>query len=180
MNMTPSMTSEGRRRAPERGGEVETLRGMLDHHRDTLRWKCAGLSDEQLNQRVLPTSMTLAGLVLHLTMVEGGWFNLAFAGGIERPEWLAASGGGQPDWSWQNAHAYPVEQLWAWFDESVAVSDRVIDAAVTGPDGLDAVAADPDEPVSMRWLLVHMIEEYARHNGHADLLREAIDGETGE
>ena len=78
-------TSQDRRQPPVDGSEVDTLRGFLDFHRDTLRWKCAGLGDEELRRAVPPTDMTLAGLVLHLTMVEAGWFNLTFAGGVAMP-----------------------------------------------------------------------------------------------
>jgi len=74
------------------------------------------------------------------------------------------------------------EQLFAWFDESIAVSNRVIADALAGPDGLGALAQGQDdgEPISLRWIFCHMIEEYARHDGHADLLRESIDGSTGD
>lgn len=178
--MGAPLGEDERRRAPERGDEVATLRGMLDHHRDTLRWKCSGLEEEQLRRPLPPSDMTLAGLVLHLTMVEAGWFNLTFAGGIERPGWHGLSDGGDRDWAWQHAGEYSSEQLWAWYDEAVSVSDRVVERALAAEPGLDAVAASPDEPVSLRWILVHMIEEYARHNGHADLIRQAIDGATGE
>ena len=74
------------------------------------------------------------------------------------------------------------EQLFAWFDESIAVSDRIIADALAGPDGLSSLSEGKDDgkQISLRWILCHLIEEYARHNGHADLLREAIDGATGE
>ena len=177
------MSADERRWAPVQGDEVATLRGMLEHHRDTLRWKCSGLDDEQLRRALPPTGMTLAGLMLHLTMVEAGWFNLTFAGGIERPDWLAHSHGAGVDWAWEHAADHSQEQLWAWFDDAVAVSDRIVDAALAHDAGLDALAVNPREDegtVSLRWILVHMIEEYARHNGHADLLRQAVDGSTGE
>ncbi|NHC25233.1 DinB family protein [Nocardioides sp. IC4_145] len=174
------MDRDSRREAPIDGSELETLHGLLNYHRDTLRWKCSGLTDEQLQRSMEPTQMTLAGLVLHLTMVEAGWFNLSFAGGVSMPGWLQVADLQDPDWAWKHARDVTSEQLWAWFDEAVAVSDRVVAEAAASNEGLATVGADPEEPVSMRWLLSHMVEEYARHNGHADLLREAIDGVTGD
>jgi uncharacterized damage-inducible protein DinB len=174
------MTSEDRRQPPADGSEVDTLRGFLDFHRDTLRWKCAGLGEEELRRTMPPTDMTLAGLVLHLTMVESGWFNLTFAGGVALPGWLSIADVGDPDWSWRHAHEFGADQLWQWYDEAIAVSDRVISDALATEQGLATRAVDPEEPVTLRWLLGHMIEEYARHNGHADLLRQAIDGAVGE
>ena len=175
--MTPR---DDRRQPPVDGSEVETLLGFLDFHRDTLRWKCAGLGEDELRRTMPPTDMTLAGLVLHLTMVEAGWFNLAFAGGVAMPGWLQVADAGDPDWSWRHAHEFGADQLWQWYDEALAVSDRVIADALATEQGLATRAVDPGEPVTLRWLLGHMIEEYARHNGHADLLRQAIDGAVGE
>ncbi|WGY01174.1 DinB family protein [Nocardioides sp. QY071] len=173
-------TRDDRRQPPLDGTEAETLRGFLDFHRDTLRWKCAGLTDEQLRRPLAPTTMTLAGLVLHLTMVESGWFNLSFAGGVAMPAWLGVADVDDPDWAWAHARDFGADQLWEWYDDAVAVSDRVIDETLAGELGLATPAADPAEPVTMRWLLGHMVEEYARHNGHADLLRQSIDGAVGE
>lgn len=174
------VTSEARRTPPMHGDEAETLRAFLDLQRDTFRWKCSGLSTEQLHQGLAPTTMTLAGMVLHLTMVEAGWFNLHFAGGVAMPGWLALADTDDPDWSWNHAREHEPAQLWQWYDEAVAVSDEVVERALAGDAGLDTRAADETEPVSLRWLLCHMIEEYARHVGHADLLRQSIDGEVGE
>ncbi|MDN4161473.1 DinB family protein [Nocardioides abyssi] len=174
------MEAESRRVAPVDGSELATLQGALDHQRDTLRWKCSGLTEEELRRPFPPSSMTLAGLVLHLTMVEAGWFNLSYAGGVVMPGWLPVADLDDPDWAWTHAQEFATDQLWTWFDEAVAVSDGIVADAAAGEQGLARVGADPEEPVSMRWLLIHMIEEYARHNGHADLLREAIDGRTGD
>jgi len=173
-------TRDDRRQPPVDGSEAETLRGFLDFHRDTLRWKCSGLGEEELRRSLPPTDLTLAGLVLHLTMVEAGWFNLTFAGGVSRPGWLAIADADDPDWSWRHAHEFGADQLWQWYDEAVAVSDRVVADALATEAGLATRAVDPADPVTLRWLLGHMIEEYARHNGHADLLRQAIDGQVGE
>jgi hypothetical protein len=167
---------------PLAGDEAATLLGFLNYQRDTLRWKCSGLTGPQLAQTLAPTTMTLGGLLKHLAVVEAGWLNQTFAGGIVKPSWFDELDRSDPDWSFTTAAKASPEQLFAWLDESIDVSDRVIAGAVAGPDGLSALS----EPVesgrrfSLRWIICHLIEEYARHNGHADLLREAIDGATGE
>jgi uncharacterized damage-inducible protein DinB len=162
--------------------EASTLVGFLNYQRDTLRWKCSGLDAEQLSMSTPPTTLTLGGLLKHLAVVEAGWLNLTFAGGIERPSWFEQIDPDDLDWSMTTANGVAPEQLIAWFDESIAVSDRVIANTLAGPDGLSAVSVgDEDgEHVSLRWILCHLIEEYARHNGHADLLRQAVDGLVGE
>lgn len=162
--------------------EAATLLGFLDYQRDTLRWKCSGLTRTQLSTSLAPTTMTLGGLLKHLSVVEAGWLNLTFAGGVARPSWLAEMDPENPSWSFATAAGAEPEQLFAWFEESVAVSDGVVAAALAGPDGLSALSAEEDDGqrVSLRWILCHLIKEYARHNGHADLLRESIDGVTGE
>jgi uncharacterized damage-inducible protein DinB len=174
--------AEDRTDPPVAAGEAATLVGFLDYQRDTLRWKCSGLTAEQLSTSLAPTTMTLGGLVKHLAVVEAGWLNQFFAGGVAKPSWFDDMDPADPDWSFRSAAGAEPEQLWAWFDESVAVSDKVIADALAGPDQLATLSqGDEDgQHVSLRWILCHLIEEYARHNGHADLLRESIDGSTGE
>lgn len=167
---------------PFAADEAATLIGFLNHQRDTLRWKCSGLTAEQLATPVAPTTITLGGLLKHLAVVESGWLNLTFAGGIEKPSWLDELDPDDPDWSFTSARGATPEELFAHLDAAIRVSDRVIADALTKPDGLATLSAEADdgEWISLRWILCHLIEEYARHNGHADLLREAIDGSTGE
>ena len=167
---------------PIAADEATTLVAFLDYQRDTLRWKCSGLTAEQLSTTVPPTSITLAGLLKHLAVVEAGWLNLTFAGGIVMPSWLGDMDPEDPDWSYTSARGESPDRLFAWLDESVAVSDRVVAKALQRPEGLSSLSVGEEDGahVSLRWVLCHLIEEYARHNGHADLLREAIDGETGE
>ncbi|MDL5158127.1 DinB family protein [Actinomycetospora termitidis] len=156
---------------PIAAGEVETLLGFLEFQRATLAWKCAGLDADGLAATVGGSSLTLGGLLAHLAHVEDGWFTEDFAG---RP---AAAWN---PWTW--AVGRGPDELRAEWEAAVDRSRAVVAAALGGP-GLDAVARDPkppDRPVTLRWIVVHMIEEYARHNGHADLLREAVDGATGE
>jgi uncharacterized damage-inducible protein DinB len=155
---------------------------FLNYQRETLRWKCSGLDAAQLSTPLAPSSLTLAGLVKHLAVVEAGWLNLTFAGGVARPSWIAELDPDRPDWSLTTAIGAEPEQLFAWFEESIEVSDRVIADALASSDGLDTLSEGQEdgERVSLRWILCHLLMEYARHNGHADLIRESIDGLTGD
>jgi uncharacterized damage-inducible protein DinB len=177
-----TFSADQRALTPLAGDEADTLRGFLNHQRDTLRWKCSGLTATQLATAMPPTTMTLGGLLKHLAVVESFWLNLTFAGGVARPSWFDDMDEEDPDWAFSSADGASPEQLFAWLDEAVEVSDRVIDQALAAPEGLGAMSEglDNGQHVSMRWILCHLIEEYARHNGHADLLRESIDGATGE
>jgi hypothetical protein len=167
---------------PLAADEATTLVAFLDFQRATLRWKCAGLTAEQLATPLPPSTITLGGLLKHLAVVEAGWLNLTFAGGVARPGWLDQVDDEDPSWSFATAAADPPDQLLTWFEESVSVSDRVIADALGSADGLDSLSqGDEDgQRFSLRWILCHLLEEYARHNGHADLIRESIDGSTGE
>lgn len=174
--------AEDRVDPPTTADEAATLLGFLSYHRDTLRWKCTGMTTDQLSTPVPPTTLTLGGLLKHLAVVEAGWLNQFFAGGVVKPSWFDELDHEDPDWSLTSAAGATPEQLFAWFDESIAVSDRVIGDALAGPDGLGALAQEQDDgrPISLRWIVCHLIEEYARHNGHADLLRQSLDGATGD
>lgn len=161
------------------GDEVETLLGFLDYQRATLEWKCRGLTDEQLRSPLPPTTMTLGGLLKHLTRVEDYWFSEVVAEGSKPEPWASMPWAAE----WQNVAADTGEDLRRMWAQRVDAARRVVAGQLEG--GEVALAAthpawDGQGRVSLRWVLVHMIEEYARHNGHADLLRESVDGETGE
>jgi uncharacterized damage-inducible protein DinB len=163
--------------------EATTLLGFLRYQRDTLRWKCSGLTDEQLSRRLPTSALSLGGIVKHLAVVEAGWLNLRFTGGTVRPSWFADMDHDDDEWSFTSADGATAEQLFAWYDESIAVSDQVVRDALATPEGLGSLSIDEGDGgprPSLRWILCHLIEEYARHNGHADLVREAIDGSVGE
>ncbi|WP_402465111.1 DinB family protein [Isoptericola aurantiacus] len=168
---------------PLRADESTTLRAFLDYHRDTLRRKAAGLTAEQLRTPLPPTTMTLGGLLKHLAYVESNWFLVVLDGGDPLPPFDTVDWSADPDWEWHSAATDSPADLQELLDQAVAASDRVLDAALV-QGGLDQLAAREsrhgDGAFSLRWILVHLIEEYARHNGHADLLREALDGATGE
>ena len=155
--------------------EWHSLRQWLDFHRATLRLKCDGLTDNQLRSRPLPsTSLSLLGLVRHLTEVERGWFVETLAG---RPIEDLYSSEDDPDGDFDGLDSHPVEEVFRRYLAAVDEARAVV-ADFRSPDELRRNAAE--RPVTLRWVMMHMIEEYARHNGHADLLREAIDGARGE
>jgi Protein of unknown function (DUF664) len=157
------------------GTESESLSDWLDFHRATLQLKCAGLTDEQLKLRAVPTStLSLLGLVRHLTEVERGWFCEDLDGQPAPPLYYTDD---DPDGDFDNLDSHPVAEVWVAYHEAVA-SARQIWASFASPDNLGRKGGE--EPLNVRWVMTHLIEEYARHNGHADLLREAIDGERGE
>ena len=181
--MTQTFDPDSRTDPPLQADEATTLRTFLDYHRDTFRWKCSGLTREQLAQPLAPSDMTLGGMMKHLALVESGWFEETFEGGSHMPPFDDVDWEADRDWEWHTARDDSPEELRALFDEAVSRADAVIDRALaTG--GLDATSVHDSRrrgtPFSLRWILVHMIEEYARHNGHADLIRESIDGRTGE
>jgi uncharacterized damage-inducible protein DinB len=163
---------EGSRVRDERTTLMEFVRGQ----RLTLELKCSGLDAADLARRtVAPSTMSLLGLVRHMTDVERGWFRRRMAGQDAPPHYRGHDSDGDFDDAVPDPHV--VEEAWRLWREECAFSDEFVAEA---PD-LDVTGEIPDEgPVSLRWVLVHMIEEYARHNGHADLLRERIDGRIGE
>jgi hypothetical protein len=170
---TPTAPPDIRIQPPETGSERPMLEGFLDFHRETLRWKCAGLTDDQLKTYSVSTSrLTLLGLLRHLVGVERWWF-LPFAGDIDPTPTYFSEEKLNDDFDALDT-VPPAEVLARWDAEIARVR-----AAVAGLD-LDTEFVRRDETFSLRWVYIHMIEEYARHNGHADLLREAIDGVTGE
>jgi hypothetical protein len=163
---------------PTHGDERPMLLAYLDYHRETLRQKAGGLDATQLATALPPSDMTLGGMVKHLGLVENSWLRERFKGdGLSEP-WASTDWDADWDWDWNSAKDDNPQQLWALYEEMIADADAVISDA-----GLDDLAAQPSrtgEPMSLRWILLHLVEEYARHNGHADLIRQSIDGEVGE
>ncbi len=177
------MTSTERVDPPLAVDEATTLRAFLDYHRDTLRMKTAGLDAAQLNATLPPSTMTLGGLLKHLALVEDYWFSVVLLGNEDAEPWKSVDWDADRDWEWHTAADDSPEELRRLFDEMVAAADRCLDEALAD-GGLDRLSVKESRheggKFSLRWILVHMIEEYARHNGHADLIRESIDGVTGE
>jgi uncharacterized damage-inducible protein DinB len=172
----------GRPEAPPMADEVTTLLAFLDYHRATLALKCAGVDRAGLAATVGPSSMTLGRLLKHLACVEAGWFNRCLADLPWPPPWDTVDWTADPDWDWHSAADDTPEQLIALWQDAVARS-RELTTRALADGGLDQPAARPRSDgrmCNLRWIMCHLIEEYARHNGHADLLREAVDGQTGE
>jgi len=156
------------------GDERPMLTAWLDWQRATLLWKCELLDGESLARRAVPTSnLSLLGIVRHMAVVEWSWFDKVFAGS-EAPSPIVLDQDRDADFN----ELDPARAIYdiALFERQCEASRHIVAAAGT----LDDRAAWTKRDVSLRWIMVHMIEEYARHNGHADLLREAIDGAVGE
>jgi uncharacterized damage-inducible protein DinB len=160
---------------PYEADERTTLTAFLDWQRATLAWKCEGLTDEQLRLRAVePSSLSLVGLVRHMTDVERGWFRRTLAG-EDVPALYWADEDDDGDFN-QSDTADIAEAFAAWRREIDIARANVAAASSLDVTGTNRKGAK----ISLRWILTHMIEEYARHNGHADFLRERIDGATGE
>ncbi|HET7173667.1 MAG TPA: DinB family protein [Nocardioidaceae bacterium] len=165
-----------RRRPALESEERRALEEWLDYQRDTLLWKCAGLTAEQLKRRAVPPSrLSLLGLVRHMTEVERWWFRIHAAqqdlGYPYDPDGVGLD--------FEDLEAADAEANLAAFREEIAaartaVADKALDDVVTSR------GHHPERTRDIRWIYVHMIEEYARHNGHADLIRERVDGQTGD
>jgi uncharacterized damage-inducible protein DinB len=169
---------------PLHADEATTLRAFLDHNRDTLRLKCSGLTQAQLARAHPPTSLTLAGLMKHMALVDYHWLVVIYGGGRLPSPFDEVDFDADPDWEFRTARDDSPETLRALFDRCLAAADQVLDDALAR-GGLEqpSVAKSrrhPESTFSLRWVLLHLIEEYARHNGHADLIRESIDGRTGD
>ncbi|MFD3329695.1 DinB family protein [Streptomyces sp. NPDC058701] len=157
--------------------EREMLDGWLDYHRATLAWKCEGLGDEQLRLTLLkPSELSLLSLVRHMAEVERYWFREIMLG-EDLPELYCSQEEPDGDFHFADGDTWAdAERVWQTEVELArqASAGRSLDLVS------DAAAHHRGEVFSLRWVYTHMIEEYARHNGHADLLREHIDGSTGE
>jgi len=160
--------------------ERSTLTEYLRAYRLTLEMKCDGLDAAQLARRsVPPSTMSLLGLVRHMAEVERYWFRRVMAG-HEAPRLYVTQDSPGADWDGAVADPAVAEQAWAAWRAEVGFAERfAADAADLGLTSRGRTRVD-DKPISLREVLVHMIEEYARHCGHADLLRERIDGRVGQ
>ena len=161
--------------------EVGMLRSYLDHFRGTVRLQASGLTDAQLEQALPPSDLTLGGMLKHLAFVEDYWFSYHLAGHDPSPPWDTAPWDDDPDWDWHSAAGATHAELDALLAAAVVRSDECVDGALArDPDPGQRVARprppEKGETATLRWVLVHMVEEYARHAGHADLIRQSIDG----
>ncbi|MFD1717933.1 DinB family protein [Georgenia deserti] len=176
------LDEQGRPDPPPAAGEVATLLGFLEFHRGTLAWKCEGLDAAGLTATVGASTMTLGGLLKHLAWVEDHWFSVRLHGNRPDEAWQGVDWAADPDWEWHSAADDSPDALRDLWEAAVSRSRNLVSRALDH-GGLDQLAARPwpdGRSPSLRWILTHMVEEYARHNGHADLLREAVDGQRGE
>ncbi|MGW5365754.1 DinB family protein [Actinopolymorpha pittospori] len=172
----------GRPEPPLAADETATLLGFLDYQRATLAWKCGGVDAADLRVSVAASSMTLGGMLKHMAFVEDLWFSYRLHAQKRQHPWDTVDWATDPDWEWRTAAADSPEQLFTLWQDAVDRSRSLVAKALAG-GALEQLAqrAWPDgQSPSLRWILCHMIEEYARHNGHADLIRESLDGLTGE
>jgi len=155
--------------------ERAALQSWLDYHRATLLYKCQGLTGEQLARRTAePSTLSLLGLVRHMTDVERAWFRRRLAGqaGLESLYWSEEN----PDGDFDLADPAAAESAFEAFTAECALADD----AAAGRSLDDTFVSSDGNTLDLRWIYLHMIEEYARHNGHADILRERLDGVTGD
>jgi hypothetical protein len=161
---------------PDAGDEIATLLGFLERQRATFAWKCGGLDAAGLRATVGASSMSLGGMLKHLARFEDDMSAEWLHGGAQRPPWNRVDWNADHDWDWRSAADDTPEQLYTLWRDAVSRSRAQLTEALAdggperrGGDGLP----------SLRYILLNMIEEYARHNGHADLIRESVDGLAG-
>lgn len=165
---------------PQPASERAVLVSFVDHYRALFARKVEGLGPEQLARTTAASSLTLGGLWKHLALVEDDWFTMRLAGRPAPEPWASAPFDDDPDWELHSAGQDSPDALAALFDAACQRSRAVV-ASIGSLDALTVWSPRPDRgPWNLRWVLVHLIEEYARHVGHADLLREAVDGRTGD
>lgn len=164
------------------GDETATLIGSLERQRATFAWKCSGLDRAGLQQRLEPSAITLGGLLKHLAFVEDYTFNHKLRGQAPGLPWDDVDWEADPDWEWHSAAYDSPEDLYGIWRDAVSRSRATVERALADGDlGQRGSMTSPQgERVSLRRLLIDLIEEYARHVGHADLIRESVDGLLGE
>jgi hypothetical protein len=167
---------------PVAGSEADTMLGALERQRRYIAWKCGNLDSAGLRARLEPSTMTLGGLLKHLALVEDDYFSVRLHARDRQPPWNSVDWDVDPDWEWHTAAQDSPQELMALWQDSVGRS-RALVAEAMADGGLDRPAAFtwPDgRTPSLRRLVMDMIEEYARHVGQADLIRESVDGLVGE
>lgn len=165
------MAQDTRIEPPPSASEKETLEAFLDYHRQTVVVKCAGLTEEELRRPMVVSGTSMLGIVKHLGFVERWWFQEIFAAGdVDSP-----SNEADPDAEFRIEEHETAESVFDFYMQECDKSRAIVAEA-----SLDDVAENSKSVRSLRWILAHMLEETARHNGHLDILREMIDGTTGE
>ncbi len=173
-------SDELNRDPPIDGDEAATLLGFLERQRATFAWKCGGLNPAGLNTPLSPSAMTLGGMLKHLARFENDMSTEWLCGEQQLPPWNGVDWETDGDWDWRTAAEDTPEDLYARWREAVTHSRARFNGALAGGD-LGRRSSGPNgEMPSLRYILLNMIEEYARHNGHADLIRESVDGLVGQ
>jgi len=158
--------------------EITNLCQFLEEQRAVFRRKAGGLDHDQLQRTLSPSDLTLGGMVKHLAFVEDWWFGRNLLG-EQDPLWAAVDWDADNDWDWHSAADDTPEQLWSLWEAAVTRSRAAVDSEPR-PEREAAQRRRSGEPITLRWILTHLVEEYARHNGHADLIRQSIDGQVGD
>ena len=176
------MTSDPPWEPPFAGTETEHVLGSLDRLRATFRWKADGLDDGQIHRSATPSSLTVAGLLKHLAVQEDYAAFVKIGGRPMPAAWDDNDWDRDQDWEFSSASQHSPAELYALYDEAVARSRETIRDVVDdrGLDGDSAVSLPDGTAASVRRILFDLLEEYGRHTGHMDLVREAVDGRTGE
>ena len=158
--------------------EITNLSRFLDEQREVLRHKAGGLDRDQLARTLPPSDLTLGGMVKHLAFVEDWWFGRVLCDDQDAM-WEGVDWEADNDWDWHSAAEDTPEQLWALWESAVEKSRQLV--ADDPRAEREAVRPRRDGgSFTLRWILAHMVQEYARHNGHADLIRQSVDGQVGD
>lgn len=175
-----SQTETPRVDPPYAADEATMLRAFLDYYRVTIRRQAEDLTAEQLTTTLPPSDLTIGGLLKHLACVEHWWFSMVLLGRPEGEPWASVDWDADRDWDFHSAKEDSPAELLELFDRFVVESDTIVGEALRGGslDQLAVLSRHDGKHASLRWILVHLIEEYARHAGHADLIRQSIDGAT--
>lgn len=168
---------------PLAAGEATAIVAALERQRATIAWKCGGLDADGLRATTAASTITLGGLLKHMALVEDDTFTRKIAGGSLGPPWSEVDRDSDPDWEWRSAAADDPEELYGLYRDAVGRS-RVALGAALADGGLDqpstSMTDDQGRSPNLRRLLLDTLEEYARHAGHADIIRESVDGLSGE
>jgi uncharacterized damage-inducible protein DinB len=159
--------------------ERDALAQYLDYQRETILLKSDGLDKDQLARQIPTSALTLAGILYHLALNEESWLEVRFMGMPERADWTGVDWDADPDWEFRTATTMDPDELRARY-RAACERGRQVAAQADSLDQRSAWEGADGRRFTLRWVLLHLIEETARHAGHADLLREAIDGTVGE
>ena len=164
------------------GGDARSVLAVLERNRRTFAWKTSGLDAAGLRATTAASAMTLGGLIKHVALVEADWLAVKLAGQGYGPLWDALDFEADPDWEWRTGALDPPDDVYAVWRDAVDRSRALVTDVIKerGLDGLASFTWPDGRTPTIRDMLLDMIEEYARHTGHADILREAVDGRVGE